>query len=651
LRARAPSLTPRIALALAAVGLLPLLLAFARLTQLQREGFEDQVLITHSVAARTAAERVGSWLGSLDAAGEALVNNPLVLADARSATSQALVSSTLAAHPELVAIVLTSPTGELVLRAQRREQAAAVEALLAGPPTRPLAAPEAAGRRWIVRSLALPEARGALRLVADATPLEDALRAFEIGSEDAELVLVDGEGAVLAGDALRLTDFPAAQVEAAQSGKLSGAARYPVADGGPAVLGAFAPVGADGWFVLTRQPARLAERIANRLRGDSLRSLGLALVLVAALASLGHYGLVRPLKRLIAAQRELAGLAGPATSGNEIEALREAFAVLERRLRDQEDLGRVFLGRYQVVALIGHGAMGTVFRGWDPKLERPVALKTVRLADDLSESRRQELAAKLLQEAVTVARFVHPHIVGVYDVEAAGDLAFFAMEHIEGIGLEKVLWRRGALPPDQAACIALALARALEGAHQRGVVHRDVKPSNVLLGYDGSIKVTDFGIAELVSSGHKANDVFFGTPGYVPPETLSSGRYDQRGDLFALGVVVYETLTGVCPFAGRNVQQTMTRTLDHEPESVRFLRPEVPAALDALVMRLLAKTTAGRPASASEVAAELARQVAEAGWAWDPSWLPRTDEKGQIETLAHSQIFPTLAGRSTGRIP
>ena len=266
---------------------------------------------------------------------------------------------------------------------------------------------------------------------------------------------------------------------------------------------------------------------------------------------------MRPIARLAAAQSRLAGHSLAREGGLSIGSLEESFAALERSLRDRRAVDAISLGRYQVRDVIGSGAMGTVFSGYDPKLERPVALKIVRASG--SEAKDRQQIQRLLKEAVTVARFSHPHIVAVHDVQDAAGGAFVAMELIEGCSLESLVDGRGSLPPDLVAPLGAAVASALAAAHQRGLVHRDVKPPNVLLGRDGAIKVTDFGIAALVSAGANQVDLIFGTPGSC--RRKRSRRVDRRGDLFALGATRYFALTGELPFEGESLQDILRATV------------------------------------------------------------------------------------------
>jgi len=315
---------------------------------------------------------------------------------------------------------------------------------------------------------------------------------------------------------------------------------------------------------------------------------------------------------------------------------------LERALNARKVIGKVFLGRYHALEVIGEGAMGLVFRGWDPRLKRPVALKTLRLDRVLDDKHRYERATQLLNEAVTVARFSHPNIVAVYDVESSPDLTFLALELVEGTSLATYLDTLGPLSVDHTLSLALGVARALVVAHRNGVVHHDVKPGNVLLGHDGSVKVTDFGVAQLVSSLVEGEGRVFGTAGYLPPEALAGHGYDERGDLFAFGTVVYECLSGLQVFGAGTVHQRVRRTMRENPQPLADLCPHVPGELSELVGQLLEKDPKDRPATAADVVAELESIAGTA-----PFLVPELSDLGRVIRRIgqpspgfHSTLFP-----------
>lgn len=290
------------------------------------------------------------------------------------------------------------------------------------------------------------------------------------------------------------------------------------------------------------------------------------------------------------------------------------------------------MDRYEVREVLGQGTMGTVFRGWDPRLKRAVALKTIRLDLIVTESQRHDRLDRLKNEAVTVARFNHPNIVGVYDMGDLEDTAFIAMELVEGISLSRLIKNADRLPVEKVVPLALGVVKGLAAAHERNVIHRDVKPQNVLLGLDGAIKVTDFGVAHIVAKTPDKVHQIYGTPGYVPPESLRNEPYTAAGDLFGFGVTIYEALAGEHPLVGGNIRVTIQNTLSGEIRDLADLCPDLPAELAPLVMRSVSNEPADRP-TARQATDLLTALASRNGWSWSaadlpPELLPPVDEKG-----------------------
>jgi serine/threonine-protein kinase len=278
------------------------------------------------------------------------------------------------------------------------------------------------------------------------------------------------------------------------------------------------------------------------------------------------------------------------------------------------------LGRYEVQATLGRGSMGTVYQGYDPRLERVVALKTIRLDPLSGDDRRIELLERLRKEAVTIARLSHPNIVGVYDMGDTRDTAFIAMEMVDGVSLADYLEARGAMPVEHLIPVAREIAAGLAQSHARDVVHRDVKPGNVLLGRDGAVKVSDFGLASVVSSVIEDTTELSGTPGFVPPEVLNQRAYTQKGDCFAFGATLYEALAGVHPLAGQSLRDTILNTMNGRFRPLSELL-EVPERLDRLVSNLMSVTPTDRPSAAA--AEEALRDLAnERDLSWSGEDLP-----------------------------
>ena len=261
------------------------------------------------------------------------------------------------------------------------------------------------------------------------------------------------------------------------------------------------------------------------------------------------------------------------------------------------------LGRYEIVAEIGQGAMGTVYKALDPLLERTVALKTISVP--AGDPKMNEYEARFYQEAKAAGSLNHPHIVTVYDVGKSGNVPFLAMEYLEGRELNDIMRACRPLPPAHAVEIAAQVADALAYAHDRGVVHRDIKPANIMVVRDGLVKITDFGIARMRSSERAADTHVAGSPRYMSPEQVLRKRAEQASDIFSLGVVLYEMLTGAPPFSGADLNTIMSQIVNREPPPVSSVSGAVPAALDSIVAKALAKNPEARHLNARELAAEL----------------------------------------------
>jgi len=609
------SLLVRVVLALAAVGVIPLLILAVSLVDANRTAIQTQVRRTHVVAATTSAERIETFLASRQLLTRAIAANPELNLDPKSEISRQFLADLLTSDPSLDLIEVITPAGESVIRVQRRGLASnfaltLTESLAETQAGRPVLGGSGQSAQ-VLLSETLAEERGYVRTISNASPVVDALKALAV-QDEAEMALADGHGKLLLGTAA-ISDFPPSMITAARSTRVVGSGSF-VADSGSRVLGAYAPVPAAGWLVLSRQPAAIADNLLHALRARAILAVGAALALVALLSWFAYRGIVRPIREQLGAQRQLLG--GKFKRGadtGEIEELQGNFALLRQRVTDQEDLGRVFLGRYQVIDILGQGGMGTVFRGWDPKLERFVALKTIHYGE-ISPDETSDPRPALLREAVMIARLSHPNIVSVFDVQDAPEAAFFAMELIEGTTLDHLILARGALSPEEVVLVGLAVARALEGAHSRGILHHDIKPSNVLLGTDHSIKVTDFGISDVLSTAGGKSDEIFGTPGYIAPEGVTGNRQDHQSDLFSLGVLLHQCINGEQPFAGESVRLTMVATLKASPPALRL--SEEWTELQTIINQLLEKKAKDRPASAAVVAAIFTRMVQQRGLTW-----------------------------------
>ncbi|MDP2851817.1 MAG: protein kinase [Gallionella sp.] len=262
------------------------------------------------------------------------------------------------------------------------------------------------------------------------------------------------------------------------------------------------------------------------------------------------------------------------------------------------------IGRYEVLGELGQGAMGIVYKAKDPLIDRVVAIKTINLGLALDE--KEEYEGRFYQEAKAAGRLNHPNIVTIYDVGKSGDVAYIAMEFLQGRELRDVMNDGGLLPVDQVLDIVAQVAQGLAYAHEHEIVHRDVKPSNIMVVRDGHAKITDFGIARMASSAVRTQTgMVLGSPKYMSPEQVMGKAIDQRSDIFSLGVMLYEMLTGQAPFNGENVNAIMYQTLNAVPAPPNTLNPAVPEMANFIVAKALAKKLEDRYQNAKDFAVDL----------------------------------------------
>ncbi|MBV5296575.1 MAG: serine/threonine protein kinase [Rhodoferax sp.] len=263
------------------------------------------------------------------------------------------------------------------------------------------------------------------------------------------------------------------------------------------------------------------------------------------------------------------------------------------------------LGKYTIKTLLGEGAMGVVYKAFDPGIGRLVAIKTIRRA--LSQDRHAEtsLADRFRNEARAVGRLTHPGIVAIYELGQDGDNAFIAMEYVEGRDLSQILTATPILPEPDVQQVMCQLLAALECAHQQGVWHRDIKPANLIISTAGQLKVTDFGIARIESAALTQVSSTIGTPGYMAPEQYTGDRIDHRVDIFASGVLLYRMLSGQAPFTG-SPEAVMYGIMAREPVPLaQFAAADIASFYAPIIARAMAKDPAQRFPSAATFRAAL----------------------------------------------
>ncbi len=250
------------------------------------------------------------------------------------------------------------------------------------------------------------------------------------------------------------------------------------------------------------------------------------------------------------------------------------------------------LGKYQIRGVLGRGAMGTVYDGWDPVIGRRVAIKTVRLLDP-DDAEAHDALARFKNEAQAAGRLSHRNIVSVYDYGELDENAYIVMEFVEGQSLKQCLDAGQRFRVSETVRIMEHLLAGLQYSHDKGVMHRDIKPGNVILANDGQVKLADFGIARIESSVMTVVGTVLGTPAYMSPEQLMGQSIDRRSDIYSAGVLLYQLLTGVRPFEG-SLTAIMHKALNTTPPRPSELAVAAPASLDPVVARAMAKQSANR---------------------------------------------------------
>lgn len=263
-----------------------------------------------------------------------------------------------------------------------------------------------------------------------------------------------------------------------------------------------------------------------------------------------------------------------------------------------------FLGRYEIEAEIGRGAMGVVYRARDPKIDRLVAIKTISLQGQ-EPADEQEYRERFLQEARAAGRLSHPGVVTIFDAgeDPHTHEPFLVMEYVDGQPLNKIVG--SALPMQAALQLALEIAEALDYAHSQGVIHRDIKPANILVTDEGHAKIADFGIARLNQTVATHTGTIFGSPAYMAPEQFTTGYADARSDLFSLGVILYSMLTGFRPFQGNSAETVCYKVMNVEPVPVTSFQAELQPELDRIVSRAIAKDPDERYQTGREFAEQI----------------------------------------------
>jgi serine/threonine protein kinase len=259
------------------------------------------------------------------------------------------------------------------------------------------------------------------------------------------------------------------------------------------------------------------------------------------------------------------------------------------------------IGKYRIIELVGEGAMGVVYRAIDPVLERTVAIKVM----NDSIARQADLRKRFLHEAQAAGSLQHPNVVCIYDLGESDGHLFIAMEFVQGVDLEHLIEKSQPLSLQAKLDIIIDVLTGLAFAHKRGIVHRDIKPANIRVAEDGRAKIMDFGVAHLASSSMTSTGSILGTPTFMAPEQITEGKTSPATDIFAVGGVLYQILTLMKPFDAPTLQSLFFKIITEQPRSITDLMPNLPAALDRIVSKAMAKEPGDRYASALDMANDL----------------------------------------------
>jgi len=298
------------------------------------------------------------------------------------------------------------------------------------------------------------------------------------------------------------------------------------------------------------------------------------------------------------------------------------------------------IGRYQIIDELGRGAMGIVFKAQDPAIGRTIAIKSIRLQDLTDEAERERLRERLFREAQSAGILSHPGIVTIYDIAEENGQAYIFMEFVNGPPLEKMLLTEQTPDKETLLSILRQTAAALDYAHKKGIVHRDIKPANIMIHEDGTAKVTDFGVAKIVSQQMTQVGMMMGTPSYISPEQVQGGTISGRADQFSLAVIAYEVLTGEKPFVADYLPTLLYKIVREEPLPVQRLNPTVSPAVNAALHKALAKN----PADRHENCVDFINALATACNA-TPGWMPLPRGASQnMPTVGSQEGLVSTAG-------
>lgn len=263
------------------------------------------------------------------------------------------------------------------------------------------------------------------------------------------------------------------------------------------------------------------------------------------------------------------------------------------------------IGKYTIVEEIGRGAMGIVYKGLDPLIDRTVAIKTIRFDMYSQPEQRVEAQKRFLREAKSAGNITHPNIVTIYDMGEDNGVFYIAMEYVDGPSLESILAARKKWTVEETIRLVIEIADGLDSTHKKGIIHRDIKPGNILIDKGGRPHIVDFGIARIPTSNLTQTSAVMGTPFYMAPEQVAARKIDHRVDIFALGAIFYEMLTLEKPFSGENLTTVIYKIMNEPPHPLREFQADVPPGLEPIIQKVLAKDPDARYQSCRDLINDL----------------------------------------------
>lgn len=602
-------------LTLIVVGSMPFALSWYQLKNSQ-SAIIDQTQKSHMIISRATADRVHNQINKYLDLADSLGNNPNLYLTPDSDKASDLLKGTILAYPQISAIGLTlrSNNEDKIIQILNNNQNSFnnIKSEITAVKQKPISivAHNSAKYLRITSETARPNVFIKIFQKANFKKLLNP----QILGKSSRLDMVDSNGNILFSSNNNLDTLSDKIISLLQSKNITSYANRNNTTNNRQIY-SVAAIPGTSWSIVSRQPIEYAEMAATKISSTAWKAFFIILAIMSSLLFVAYYSWVKPIRRLIKSYNNLTGNAQhDSWQGNEVSTLEKSFSDISKYLDNKKALSQTFVDRYQVISALGFGGMGSVFLGWDPRLKRHVALKTLPMNESFGT--REDMSDTLVQEAITAAKISHSNVVSIYDVVSSKNTAFIAMEYVNGESLHSLLQRKKKLSIKNTLSIAIAISKGLESAHNLGFVHRDIKPENILLGVNGDIKLTDFGTTVLLQSLEK--DKITGSPAYIAPETYLHGTVSVQSDLFALGVVLITCLIGKNPFKGKTKKETEYNIINNNIAFPKELKSKVLQNLILALEKITHKDPQKRPNTATEFI-DLIREVTPEKITWNPA--------------------------------